>query len=51
MPKMNHLPIRVLPALAIVFLASGRIQGPPAMELHAASLAPSLGLRTNASAT
>jgi hypothetical protein len=51
MKEMNHRLIRVLPALAIVFLASGRIQGPPAMELHAASLTPSLGLPTNASAT
>lgn len=51
MPKMNHLPIRVLPALAIVFLASGRIQSPPTMELNAASLAPSLGLPKTASAT
>jgi hypothetical protein len=49
--KPMNLPIRVVPALATVFLVLGRIQSPSAMEPRAASLALSVDLPTNASAT
>jgi hypothetical protein len=49
--KHMNLPIRVVLALATVFLVLGRMQSPSAMEPHAASSALSVGLPTTASAT